>query len=127
MAIRINDHRVEAVGKALARLGLEAIYAIEEGDPQYRALEFLIEKLRDCSSASLLVVLNALVSYQLSMPGEYLSYGVCPLLNTVATHNSYVYPIAGHRVSRSSGPYSFNHEVYSILDRLFIVLCFSRY
>jgi DNA-(apurinic or apyrimidinic site) lyase len=70
MAIRINDHRVEAVGKALARLGLEAIYAIEEGDPQYRALEFLVEKLRDCSSASLLVVLNALVSYQLSMPGE---------------------------------------------------------
>ncbi|MEM1611148.1 MAG: N-glycosylase/DNA lyase [Sulfolobales archaeon] len=70
MAIKINEYRVEAVGKTLAKLGLEAIYAIEEGDPQYRALESLVKRLGDCSSASLLVVLNSLVAYQLSTHGE---------------------------------------------------------
>ncbi|MDT7887728.1 MAG: N-glycosylase/DNA lyase [Desulfurococcales archaeon] len=70
MAIRINNYRIETIGGALARLGLEAIYAIEERDPQYRALEYLVNRLGDCSSASLLAVLNALSAYQLSMPGE---------------------------------------------------------
>ncbi len=70
MAIKISSQRIKIVGEALGRLGVEGIMAIEEGDPQYRALGHLVEKLGDCSSAALLTILNALSAYQLSAPGE---------------------------------------------------------
>jgi len=68
--VRINYGRVERVGRALGALGVEGVQAIEEGDPQYRALEHLVRRLGDCSSASLLAVLNAVSAYQLSTTGE---------------------------------------------------------
>ncbi len=70
MAITINSHRVRVVGEALGRLGLEGIMAIEEKDPQYRALEHLVNRIGDCGSTALLAVLNALSAYQLSASGE---------------------------------------------------------
>ncbi|HWQ17897.1 MAG TPA: N-glycosylase/DNA lyase [Sulfolobales archaeon] len=70
MAITINSQRIKAVGEALGRLGLEGVMVIEEGDPQYRALEHLVKRVGDCSSAALLTVLNAISAYQLSAPGE---------------------------------------------------------
>lgn len=70
MAIKINSQRIKIVGEALEKLGLDGIMSIEERDPQYRALEYLVERLGDCSSAALLTVLNALSAYQLSTTGE---------------------------------------------------------
>lgn len=70
MAIRINSDRIQAVGRAISGIGLEGVLAIEERDPQYRALEHLVRRLGDCGSAFLLVVLNSLSAYQLSSSGE---------------------------------------------------------
>lgn len=70
MALRINMPRISSVGEALSALGPEGVEALEEGDPQYGAVEHLVRALGDCGSAALLVVLNALVSYQLSSRGE---------------------------------------------------------
>jgi DNA-(apurinic or apyrimidinic site) lyase len=70
MAVRINSYRIQAVARAISGIGLEGVLAIEESDPQYRALEYLVRRLGDCGSAFLLVVLNSLSAYQLSSTGE---------------------------------------------------------
>ncbi len=66
----IDQARVSRIAEAVRKVGMDAVRAIEENDPQYKALRRLVEGLGDPCLAGFLAVANALVSYRLSLPGE---------------------------------------------------------
>ncbi len=66
---RVNTSRIEAVARVLKEIGVERILDLETRDPQYIALKDLARE-RDCRTAFLLAVANALISYRLSGYGE---------------------------------------------------------
>jgi len=66
--IRVNVARVQDLAIAVNSLGREKVLLFEDIDPQYKAIKRVVEICE--GYAPLLVVLNALVSYRLSMRGE---------------------------------------------------------
>ncbi|WFO75427.1 N-glycosylase/DNA lyase [Desulfurococcaceae archaeon MEX13E-LK6-19] len=66
---RVNMSRIEAVARALKEIGVERILVLETRDPQYIALKDLARE-RDCRTAFLVAVANALISYRLTGYGE---------------------------------------------------------
>ena len=64
----IDWDRVHAVAETLALVPVEALEVIELGDPQYRAIRLVAEKMGLRGLA--FVVANALVSYRLTSRGE---------------------------------------------------------
>ena len=61
---------MEELTKALASFSPQDIEAVEEADRQFKALFELYQRLREPEEFLKLVVINALLSYQLQMKGE---------------------------------------------------------
>lgn len=68
--ITLSRERALELGSFLRRLGEEKIEIFITRDPQYQALEKLYRELGECYSLGLLVLLNSIVSYQLTSKGE---------------------------------------------------------
>lgn len=66
--MKINESRVKIISSSMKPLR-EVIVGLKYRDPQYTAIRELIE-IHGLSKASILVVLNGLVSYQLTTSGE---------------------------------------------------------
>lgn len=66
--VRVNEKRVEQLSKAFAEVGLERVKAFEDLDPQLIAAKIIGEKCGLLTPP--LMFTNALISYQLGMPGE---------------------------------------------------------
>jgi DNA-(apurinic or apyrimidinic site) lyase len=65
------DNKIKELIKILKNFDLDSVKKIEEEfDEQYKALKFLYSNLKNKKSFPLLVILNALVSYQLNTKGE---------------------------------------------------------
>ncbi len=65
-----KGERFEALKKALSEFSLEEALKLETFDRQYRALQKLFNKLESAEPFLKLVLINALLSYQLPMRGE---------------------------------------------------------
>ncbi|MEM1608409.1 MAG: N-glycosylase/DNA lyase [Ignisphaera sp.] len=64
----VNSRRVDELAEMVRAIGLEKIVVFEDIDPQFEAIKNLS---RVCgSTAYLLAVLNSVISYRLSQPGE---------------------------------------------------------
>lgn len=68
LVVKINWNRLATIAEALKPLK-QLVYDLYVKDPQYIAVKKLVE-LRGCGEASLLVLLNSLVSYKLRTTGE---------------------------------------------------------
>ncbi len=68
--LKVSDERISIVAKKLRLIGLQPILLIEQDDPQFKAVKKVVNDLNDKCIAFLLIVLNAVVSYRLSSPGE---------------------------------------------------------
>lgn len=66
--VAVNYGRVREVALLLAPLR-DHLYGLLRRDPQYSAVKVLVDS-RGLNTATLLVVSNSLISYQLSIPGE---------------------------------------------------------
>jgi DNA-(apurinic or apyrimidinic site) lyase len=65
---KVNETRVQSLATIVSVLGREKVLLFEDIDPQYKAIKRVAEVCK--SYTSMLVVLNALVSYRLTMTGE---------------------------------------------------------
>jgi DNA-(apurinic or apyrimidinic site) lyase len=68
LLVEVSSNRIRELAKHL-RPYRDVIVNLYRRDPQYSAVESLL-KTRGCSEGFVLALVNALVSYQLSMPGE---------------------------------------------------------
>lgn len=66
----VNENRLEKVAKIIKDIGLKTVYAIEDEDPQLKALKTIYEKTGHIGYVCLLAVANALISYKLTVKGE---------------------------------------------------------
>lgn len=66
--LQANMHRVHAIASVLRRISPEAIDVIEFNDPQFKAVNMVVNAYG--YKAIALVVANALVSYRLTLTGE---------------------------------------------------------
>ncbi len=68
--VYVDSRRIRVIAEKIRQVGLEPILLIEEHDPQFKAVLEIVERTNDECIAFLLIVLNAIVSYRLSSPGE---------------------------------------------------------
>ncbi|MEM0361351.1 MAG: N-glycosylase/DNA lyase [Sulfolobales archaeon] len=66
--VRVNEERVEQLSRVFAEAGLERIKAFEDLDPQFIAAKMIGGKCGPLTPH--IMFTNALISYQLGMPGE---------------------------------------------------------
>jgi len=69
MGVKINTARTLTVASMLKPLGNVIKKNLVEVDPQYRAVQLLVD-FHGYNLTSLLVILNSVISYQLNLPGE---------------------------------------------------------
>ncbi len=67
----MNEERMRAIARVLGEVGVEGILRLEDvADPQLRVLSSMARSLKSSGWASLYALLNALVSYRLTVRGE---------------------------------------------------------
>ena len=70
LKLAVREDRVREVSFAIRKFGLDNLKKLEERDPQYGAVRFVVERSKSLVEATTLIVANALVSYRLTGPGE---------------------------------------------------------
>lgn len=70
LKLTVREDRVREVSSAISELGLDNLKRLEERDPQYEAIRFLVKRAENIVEVAVLVVANALISYRLTGPGE---------------------------------------------------------
>ena len=64
----VDWERVETIGRLFSRIPSRAVTVVEENDPQFRAVKYIVDRHGYKSLA--IVVANSIVSYRLSSRGE---------------------------------------------------------